>query len=185
VLDIYDVKKYSFDHIGDIYAFESNNYGYKATFDKYIYTDVVSPYTHLGESTSFNLESKLFDDASDSGFDRRVGITVKNIICQHFELDSENTSDKIVLYHCNWADGRQDKRQMKFNRWYEYSTLKSQLIHETISINIQNKMQHLGFLCHQLNPYYSEILAEFLHMVERIRTYENIKLRIHADEEAI
>jgi len=101
---------------------------------------------------SFNLEA--LEQQDSPVFDSRVGITVMSLLSNFFKKN-----DDIIIYVADCLDGRQEKRRIKFNRWfrdypidgvvvdeYIYNDIRAGIIrktseeHESISLEIRQQL---------------------------------------------
>jgi hypothetical protein len=105
LLSPYDVVP---DDEGAVYRFETSN----AITYLCLFVDVTEAFGTLEcRIMSFNLEV-LGDSHTPPPFDPRVGMTVVQLLAGFFQK-----YDDVIIYVADCSDGRQLKRQLRFNRW--------------------------------------------------------------------
>lgn len=97
--------------------------------------------------------------------DIKVKQTVMAILIEFFRVNAS-----VVLYVCDTSDGRQRKRSLLFQRWfqeYEHADLFTVLFGCIRDDSIDN---YVGIIVERSNPKYSLIVADFNETLEMFHT---------------
>ena len=91
--------------------------------------------------------------------DSKIKRTIEAIICDFYKDKPEG----VLLYHCDYTDGRQDKRSKKFERWYHDSSARAQIKKHEITIVLQNEhvTHYIGYLYSHENKNIESVQHEF------------------------
>ena len=81
------------------------------------------------------------------------------IICIINEFFTKN--DKILLYICDTADGRESVRNRLFLRWFEESDVNHLYDIKTANATVEGEGMYFAIILKKSNPHYIEIIQEF------------------------
>jgi hypothetical protein len=88
--------------------------------------------------------------------DSRVSRTISEIINDFFK-----NRENVLLYVCSNADGKQEKRHSIFNRWYNSSLYKSDIVKIDLVFNTAYTTMYSTILYHNSNINSSNINSTF------------------------
>jgi hypothetical protein len=148
----------------------SNNILYSVYFDPYAYSVHVDKYPdllNLGFTFGFYRVSSTQEAWVQ---DPMIGITISKIV---FDFIQEYGDDVVLLYHCDYADRKQEGRDKIFHQWYELSEIKHSIIKKRIEIkqveeNGTTTAFYLGYLTSIQNPKRENIQNEFSLFAENL-----------------
>lgn len=143
---------------------------YVVYFDPYQYIEHVENYPNLlssGFGFGFN---RMIRSKTISNIDILIYHTISKIISDFLESCHPNT---VLLYHCDYKDGKQKGRNKIFNNWYNKSSLKTSFIKRSIPIYITSENEdvtdyYVGYLTSVNNSNKELIEDEFSLFAENI-----------------
>jgi len=153
------------------YSFISSNGAiYAIYFDPYQYLEYVNDYPILlsyGFGLGFYRKAK---EGTIYGNDNLISATISQIILDFLE---SNPPDTVLLYHCDYKDGKQKGRNKIFNNWYTKSPYNNTIIKNSIPIYINNQDgvvsdYYLGYLTNSNNTNIDALETEFLLFAENL-----------------
>jgi len=118
-----------------VYNFTTTEATYSVYFRPNEYTKYLESYPHLLRA-AYGFGFFQFPHTSGSKIrpDAKIQYTIDTIILDFFSTQDNNT---VLLYHCDYSDGRQDSRSCKFKKWYSSSSARATI--KKHEINIETK----------------------------------------------
>lgn len=148
---------------GEIYcSFNTGECDYTVYFNPNEYNNRISLYPQLLENSfGFGFFQFPKDSTKVPAIDVKIKHTIEDIV-RNFYRDFP---DSILLYHCDYADGRQDKRSKKFHRWYSASEARNSIWKHEIALDILEGSEYIthyiGYLCSTENKKIENVKMEF------------------------
>jgi hypothetical protein len=101
--------------------------------------------------------------------DQKIGETISKIV---FDFIDEHGNEVVLLYHCDFADGKQKGRDKIFKAWYENSSIKEGMVRKRIEIreikeNGESIDYYMGYITSDLNPLKEDVESEFSLFAEK------------------
>ena len=93
--------------------------------------------------------------------DVKVKQTVMAILIEFFRVNAS-----VVLYVCDTSDGRQRKRSMLFQRWFQEYDHAEQFTVLFGCIRDENTDNYVGIIVERNNPKYPSVIADFNETLE-------------------
>ena len=148
------------------YYFTSKAATYTVYFRPNEYTSHIEEYPSLLENAfGFGFFQFPNEIGAILPVDSKIKHTIEQIICDFFSSKSKRT---VLLYHCDYSDGRQGKRSNKFNRWYNDAPARVHIKKHEIAIEVRNNSEntnytthYIGYLCPNENPDADVVYKEF------------------------
>ncbi len=134
------------------YIFTSKDASYTVYFRPREYIEYVEKFPYLLQNTfGFGFFKFPHIVNAKSEIDNKVRNTIVKIIEDFF---SNNSSDVILLYHFDYKDGKQSKRNRIFKKWYEFADSKNKFIKFDIPLIMPDghSENYIGYLCLSNNP---------------------------------
>ena len=154
----YSVEKDDQDKI--IYTFDTaQREVYAVTFDPFQYVDKIEAYPYLLNEGVGIAIYKMSEDKHKE--DVRVGETILALTGDYIKKITESS---IILYHCDYADGKQKHRSIKFRRWFRKSDFYHTYDLMMLDVFDSNTAtdHYLGCIIKVDNPNRNQIIMEFI-----------------------
>ena len=134
-----------------------DNIIYTIFFDAIMYTTYLDHFPNLlqnGFGIGISAEPKpLIKDS-------KVSKTIIEII---FDFFSNENKESIILYHCDYIDGKQHLRNRIFEGWHNMANIENRIFRYSLNVDIPdaNIIHYIGFLCIKNNEFKEDAINEF------------------------
>ena len=148
---------------GEIYyTFETAEAEYTVYFNPNEYTNHIADYPFLLNSAyGFGFFQFTNHGVHIPKIDPNILWTIEVIICDFYN----EKPNAVLLYHCYYADGKQNKRSKKFERWYRHSPKRELVKKYEIDLEILTNgtyiTHYIGYLCSSANANIDIVHQEF------------------------
>lgn len=116
----------------------------------------------LGGCDTYQFGFRKRED-SHTGYDSKVRDTLITIIEQFF---AEN--DNVLLYICDTSDGREEKRNRLFIRWFEEFATPERYTLKTANAIVEGQGFYAAIIVENCNPMLESIISDFIQTEESL-----------------
>ena len=124
------------------------------------FLDVSYLHPQFSDAYSFNIEPIGDVSSTKHPIDQRIGITIASILKEFFRKN-ENS----MLMACDNTDGKEDKRRMLFDRWYDHYN-NSSLIKLDAALENDVYKLHVSMYIGKTNPRLEQLISAFNELIK-------------------
>lgn len=155
-----------------VYLFSTkDNTIYTIVFDATLYLNYLNDFPQLLQN-SFGIG--IYADPKPLIKDPRVSKTIIEII---FDFFSTENKESIVLYHCDYIDGKQHIRNRIFEFWHNKGNTENRIFRYNLEVYIPevNTNHYIGFVCLTDNHSKDDFINEFATFSVELISYDSPK----------
>lgn len=165
--EFYAYIKEETDYEESVFSFKTNTGSvYSVSFDPHFYSDKINSFPILLEN-GVALVISIQHKGEYIGEDKLIGNTIVKIVYDYLKDCYNNI---VLLYHCDYVDGRQKARNKKFEQWYKNSEIEKDFEHYPIEIEVDNISYFVGCFACKENPKKDDVYDEFISFAMEINS---------------